>query len=251
MTQVPFSGARFYEAEQPKGGIILFHAYTGSTNDCNLIARKLQRRGYDVLLPLYEGHATSEVYDIVNTDITRWQDQTEEAILWMQDRNYPSLQVFGLSLGGIFATWALTQSTFEIDAGGIFNSPVMPQQAPDLAVPFKAYTQYVYKKSGREDDFKTEYDDIYQKHLNQMEQLDEFRLQFVDQIPSIQVPYFIAQSGKDEMIDPEDVNYLLEELPADITDYHYYPDNTHVITVNRNREKFEEDLFNFIDENAK
>lgn len=250
MAQVPFSGARFYENNDPKGGIILLHAYTGSPNDCNLIARKLQQQGYDVLSPLYAGHATKDVFDIVNADIVQWRKETEEAILWMTNRDYASLQVFGLSLGGIFSTWAITQSKFNISAGGIFNSPVMSEQAPDLLIPFKSYTQSVYKHTDRKDEFETDFEVIYQKHLQQMEELDQFRRQFIDKIKHIQRPYFIAQSGQDEMINPEDVNHLLKEVPKEFSHYHYYPNNTHVITVNKNRQQFEHDLFQFIQDNS-
>ena len=64
--------AKYYEGEDKEIGIILFHAYTGSPNDMNLLARELNRNGYGVLCPSFEGHATKDVNDILDADITTW-----------------------------------------------------------------------------------------------------------------------------------------------------------------------------------
>ena len=50
----------------------------------------------------------------------------------------------------------------------------------------------------------------------------------------IHQPFFIAQGGRDEMIDPQSGAQLANRLRAQGTpvDYHFYPNATHLLTVN-------------------
>src|SRR5699024_12414398 len=75
---------KYYEGENKETGIILFHAYTGSPNDVNLLARELNRSGYGVLCTKFEGHATKNVNDILDADITTWKQQALDAVEAMQ-----------------------------------------------------------------------------------------------------------------------------------------------------------------------
>ena len=49
-----------FEYEGTDTGVVLLHAYTGSPNDMNFMARALQRAGYGVYVPLFSGHGTVE-----------------------------------------------------------------------------------------------------------------------------------------------------------------------------------------------
>ena len=42
-----------FEYEGTDTGVVLLHAYTGSPNDMNFMARALQRSGYGVYVPLF------------------------------------------------------------------------------------------------------------------------------------------------------------------------------------------------------
>ncbi|HJG48283.1 MAG TPA: dienelactone hydrolase family protein [Facklamia tabacinasalis] len=237
--------AKYYEGENKETGIILFHAYTGSPNDVNLLARELNRSGYGVLCPKFEGHATKDVNDILDADITTWKQQALDAVEAMQGE-YDRILVFGLSLGGIFATWLMTQPKLDVQGGGVFNSPVYTENPIDVEVHFTSYVKAIFKRFSSEDNYNQEIDGILTKHRDQIKQLEAFKSEFQGQLENIDQPFFIAQSGKDEMINEEDAEKLQNALVNAKVDFNWFPENTHVITVNRNRKDFEAALFDFI-----
>ena len=60
------------------------------------------------------------------------------------------------------------------------------------------------------------------------------------------MPFYIAQSGKDDLVDPQVEEVFAQFLPNTKLDYHYFPGLTHVITVNRDRRAFEDSVIHFI-----
>ncbi len=242
-----FENSYYYEADKKDVGIILLHAYTGTPNDVNLLARKLHREGYTTFAPMFPGHGTKDVYDILNTDVSAWFAETERAIRFMEAKNFDKLLVFGLSLGGILSTWALTEDKFNLAGGGLFNSPILSSHRTMLNEPFTQYANYVYKRNKDDLDYELDMENALSRHHEQMDELNKHKDQFKDKLSEIELPIYIAQSGKDEMIDFSGIYDTLDSLTNARIVYNYFPDNTHVITVNRNREDFEDSLIKFIE----
>lgn len=243
-----FKDGKYYESDNKEVGIILFHAYTGSPNDVNLVARDLNRQGFGILAPKFEGHGTKDVNDILDADMSTWQEQAIEAVRLMQ-AEYEKVFVFGLSLGGVFATCLMTQPELNIDAGGVFNSPVYTEDPVDVEVHFVGYVKALYKRFYSDEAYEADIETLLAKHRRQMEQLEQFKASFAPKLTQIKQPFYIAQSGKDEMIISSDAERLKEALINATVDLHWFPNNTHVITVNRNREEFEASLLAFIENN--
>ena len=68
----------------------------------------------------------------------------------------------------------------------------------------------------------------------QLAQIQIMTHQICDHLDQIHQPFFIAQGGADELIDPASGLQLKTRLQADgvTVDYHYYPTATHLLTVN-------------------
>lgn len=238
-------GAKFYQGSHHKVGIILLHAYTGSPMDVNLLANRLKREGYNVLSPLFDGHGSRDIYDLFQGNLEVWKEQTRTAIAWMHERHYEHLFIFGLSMGGLLATWALCQRDFPLIAGGIFNSPVMTQAPIDIELTFDQFAQSLYQ-SQTGADYAAVRQDILFSHRQQLASIEAFKQELAADLQNLQRPYFIGQSLQDELIDPADAKILAQSLPDSLVSYHEYPNNSHVITVNPDRADFETDLLNFI-----
>lgn len=236
----------FYEVEGATVGVILFHSYTGSPRDFTMLARLLQRKGIEVLCPTFEGHDTLDIEDLFRAHPDDWWIQAQEALAAMNSRQYEKLYLFGLSLGGIFATRLLTEHHDPHLAGGVFNSPVYNFTPIDVSPFFESYVKHLYEKTHRLDAFHADRTEIMIKHSEQVEEIMYFTLSFQMNLQDIVSRYFIAQSQKDEMIDPASAELLREALIHAEVDFHSFPFNTHVITVNRERQDFETALLNFI-----
>lgn len=249
MTNLPFKGATFLqhnENKQSKVGIVFFHAYTGSPIDLNLQARILQRLGYDVLSILFEGHKSPDFETLFKISPDRWWQQAKDAIHWMKDLGYEQLFVFGLSLGGIVAMRAVTDDSLPVDAGGAFNSPVVSQTDLDLSRALYPYLKRVMLQHYDENYFNENVDRLLSLHREQMQALDEWKRGYVPQLSQSKRPILVVQSGNDELIPAKEVYDTLQELHQAELTFHWFPNNTHVITVDRNRKPFEKALVSFI-----
>lgn len=241
----PFEGAKYFPSEGSQKAVLLLHAYTGSPMDVNMLGRLLNRQGYTVLAPLFEGHGQDNMFVFLQGRPHIWQSQTREWIQWLQQEGYEYISVFGLSMGGIFATWAMTQEAFQLTSGGVFNSPVVTPHPINIERPFMRYAQATYEKSGAKD-FDAVYTAIVDGHRQQIAALEDFKTSLYDDLAKITQPFFIAQSLQDELVDEGDAKYLQQALIHSNVSYHEYPNCTHVITVNRHRQEFEADLVEFL-----
>ena len=248
--QAALAGSKYYEAADKKIGVILLHAYTGTPNDMNFLARRLNEAGCNVLCPLFKGHGTDDVQDIFRATTDDWWQQTQEIISWAQGQSYQDLFIFGLSLGGMFATRALMEYQEVFTGGGVFNSPVMATSKIDVRATFMEYAQYVYKRAGKLDQFAADQAKIEAGYDQQVAQIEAFRRQALDLYIDYTKPFYICQSGSDELIDEQEAFDLKNELSNAQVSFHYFPDNTHVITVNKDREAFEASVVDFIDQYA-
>ena len=242
------AGATYLAGNTERVGIILCHAYTGTPADVNYLAHQLNALGYGVLCPLFDGHGTLDIQDILAAGPERWWYNLEQALDWMEAR-YPKLMVFGLSMGGVMAMKALCTQRPSLIAGGVFNSPVIRRGELALEERFMWYAEFLCKKRGEAEVFALTQADIRMKHQAQVADILAFTKAYVPQLSDITLPVYVAQSAQDELIDAEAVYDLLDALEQAQVDFHWFPDNTHVITVNKNREAFETSVKRFVENN--
>ncbi|WP_306485985.1 carboxylesterase [Abiotrophia sp.] len=238
-------GAYYLEVPGARLGIILCHAYTGSTADVRPQAGLLNRQGYGVLCPLFTGHGTTDIQDILNAGPEIWWQDLQEALAFMKKR-YEKVLVFGLSMGGVMAMRALCEADSQLLGGGVFNSPVISRDGLQLENRFMSFARYLAEKRGDLPAYLQTEEAVRTAHRQQVADIQAFARDFEDQLASIELPVYIVQSAQDELVDPEAVYDLLEALESAKISFHWCEENTHVITTNRNRSDFEASLLQFI-----
>ncbi|WP_261810184.1 alpha/beta hydrolase [Levilactobacillus humaensis] len=227
--------------------VILLHAYSGSSNDMRLLARYLQGQDYTVLVPIFTGHATGDPADILREGSPqRWWQDTQDAIAFLRQRGYQRIAIFGLSLGGLFATRALREDPTLV-GGGTFASPVIFRGTTHVPEAFVRMAQTVYRRANLSDEeFKAKMVWI-QDHLPaQLMAIQAFADTTATHLTRIKQPIFIAQGTADEMIDPRSGQWLAAAFPATQIDFHEYVGASHVLTVNSAHHALETDLQTFL-----
>lgn len=229
-----YAGESFFFPHSGRRGVILLHAYTGNTNDVRMLGRHLNWQGYTVFAPLFTGHGGDPYRVLTTNGPSDWWDDTRMAIFRLRDAGIDQVAIFGLSLGGLLATRALENDPGLV-GGGVFASPItswgksnVPTLFPKLAA--KYYRQQklppliIQEKVAK----------LMNLLPRQLVQIQEMTQQVCDHLDDLHRPFFVAQGGKDEMIDPQSGQQLAEKLLANQTpcDYHYYPDATHLLTIN-------------------
>lgn len=246
MTNIKLPQSFFFEAG-PKA-VLLLHAYTGSANDVRMLGRNLQRAGYTVYAPNFTGHATERFEDILDLgNPEKWLQDVKEATAFLKEKGYGEIAVFGLSMGGIMATRALETDSYV--GGGSFNSPIMHIGDSKVPAAFVNYYRNFNKRLGMsKEEIESNMPRVKQKMNDQLDAITEFSNEVIAELEKIRVPYYIASSGKDELIDSKNGAVLRDALnPYTEVDYNDFPEMTHVITVGANREPFEASVEAFLE----
>lgn len=233
--------------ERGKRAVLLLHAYTGSANDMRLLGRFLERNNYTVYAPQFTGHATDRFEDILEKgDPEIWREDALSAADFLFQKGYEQVAVFGLSMGGVVATNILPTGQFI--GGGSFNSPIMEVGKSNVPKAFLNFARYFKKQRGIPAQQISEEVEAMVPHLEaQRKKISQFSRETRELLPQIKVPYYLASAGRDELIDPASGAALRDALTGTKVDYQYFPEATHVITVGKNRDAFEETLLTFLE----
>ena len=227
-----------------KRAVLLLHAYSGSPNDVRMLARFLAKLNYTVYSPLYTGHGTADPLDILQETAEQWWQDSQEAVRFLQKKGYQEIAVFGLSMGGIFATRLLSAMPAEFVGGGFFCSPIAPVKT-NVTTNFLLYAQQVLERTGAEMlEKKVEsYRPLVEQQLATIEEQADYTF---ENLNKIEQPFFMAQSGQDEMVEAEGVFQTAARLQQVPFTLKWYPESGHVITVGPERRQLEQDVADFL-----
>ncbi|MHC5374854.1 alpha/beta hydrolase [Enterococcus sp. LJL120] len=226
--------------------VILLHAYSGSSNDVRMLSRFLENADYTVYSPIFSGHATLDPLDILNQSVAAWEEDTRKALEFLKSKGYQEIAIFGLSMGGVFATRALEWSDESIVGGGFFCSPIFPVKTT-IPENFLVYAENVLRRAGLSSSERNQKLTEYQPLINQqLQAIEEMSQVAASELDKIRQPLFMAQAGQDEMIDATGVFKTAAALTDKRFELQWYPESGHVITVGPDRRKLEVDVLNFI-----
>ncbi|AMB98787.1 hypothetical protein AWM75_01710 [Aerococcus urinaehominis] len=238
-----------FNSEDAKRAILLLHAYTGSANDVRMLGRALNRAGYTVYAPHLSGHATADVFDLVDFSASQWVADGQAAYEKLKNQGYQEIAIFGLSLGGVIATQLVINNP-EVLAGGVFCSPIMTEDLKQTQVPsqFVQYTKQVLKaQEFNQMDIERALEKIQPGLEQTLNSINSLQAQIRQDLEKISCPFFIADAGQDELISHQSGADLNKVLVNAQTDYHHYPESGHVVTVGPTRRQLEADLITFLD----
>lgn len=231
---ITYTGESFFFPHSGRRGVILLHAYTGNTNDVRMLGRQLNWQGYTVFAPLLSGHGGDPRKVLESNGPDDWWDDTRMAIFRLRDAGIDQIAIFGLSLGGLLATRALENDP-QLLGGGVFASPITTWEQSNVPEYFpKIAAKYYRQQKINPLITKEKVAKLTERLPKQLAQIQTMAHQICDQLDQIHQPFFIAQGGADEMIDPVSGLQLKARLQANgvAVDYHYYPTATHLLTVN-------------------
>src|SRR6266403_2338323 len=84
--------------EEGSHGVLLLHGFGDTPQTLSLLARRLHKSKYSILVPLLPGHGrTMEAFTRSRAD--EWIDAARNSLLEMRDRS-KTVSVVGLSMGG-------------------------------------------------------------------------------------------------------------------------------------------------------
>lgn len=233
-------------ARNGKRAVILFHAYSGSPNDVRMLCRFLEQKEYTVYTPMFKGHGTTNPEDILSHSMETWQEDAAAAVAYVRAQGYPEVAVLGLSMGGILAMDRLTKDDTLL-GGGLFCSPLF-ETNNQVPANFEKYAAMILQYSDLdESQQKAILADVPTKVRQQLAGIEAVGQETAANLSQIEQPVFLAQAGKDQMIDPQTVFRTAAGLAHISYTLQWYPESGHVVTVGPERKKLEQDVFAFLE----
>lgn len=226
--------------------VLLLHAYSGSSNDVRMLSRFLEKQGYTVYAPHFSGHGTLRPEDILAQSVAQFWQDTCEAYAFLTAQGYQKIAVFGLSMGGIFATRLLTEQRAHVLGGGFFCSPIVKGKT-HVVENFLRYAEQVLTMAQLpKAEQQTRLTLMKPRVEAQLAAIEAFAEETENRLAQIQVPCFFAQAGADEMIDPTGVYQVIQKVRQTRYTLQWYPTSTHVITVGSARKQLQQDVAVFL-----
>ncbi|MEY8370523.1 alpha/beta fold hydrolase [Aerococcaceae bacterium 50-4] len=229
--------------------VILFHAFTGTSNDVRMLGRRLNREGYTVYAPHLTGHATMDVFDLVKEgNPEAWLKDGQKAYDFMVEKGYKDIAVFGLSLGGTVATSVILNNP--VVGGGVFNTPIVTDQpitASNVPTSFMAYARKVQEYAGKSEEEINQVDQHLAQQLNTtLTGVQAMNQQIRERLNELKAPFYIAGSGQDELVDPTAGEQLADTITTAPVHLSTFNSATHVITVGKYHHEFEDTVIEFL-----
>lgn len=232
--------------EEGEKAVLLLHGFTGNSSDVRQLGRYLQKQGITSYAPHYEGHAEPPE-NLLQSSPHVWWSQVLEAYDFLKDKGYDKIFVAGLSLGGVFAL----RLAVERDVVGVSTicSPMYLKDRETMYEGVLEYARNFKEMEGKEAD-------IIEKEMSRFEptdMLDEIRdmISLVnDKLDDVFEPLFIAQSGKDKMINPDSAYIIHDETSTDEDEKElkWYPQSGHVLTIDVEKKELFDDLHHFMNQ---
>lgn len=232
--------------EHGKRTVVLLHAYSGSPNDVHMLFRFLEKADYTVYSPLFKGHGTDDPQNILAQTSTVWYEQSRAAIKQMQEKGHDQVAVFGLSMGGMIAMADLTEQDPVVIGGGSFCSPLFDTRS-HVAESFQQYARKILVDAGIAGSaLQQKMAKIQADGSKQLADIEAFGQKTAQHLKNVQVPVFLAQAGKDQMIDARSVFATAAALKKTKVTLQWYPESGHVLTVGPEHKQFEKDVLAFL-----
>lgn len=227
--------------EEGSHGVLLLHGFGDTPQTLALLAKRLHKAGYSVLVPLLPGHGrTMDAFARSRAD--EWINAARSSFFALRDRSN-GISVAGLSMGGALAVLIAAEAR-DISALALI--------APYLGMPrvlrAAAATHWIWGKLAGEINGRSPlsiHDPIErEKNLaygavtgRTLFELSKVMSRARKALPFVTAPTLIVQSREDPRVSPDIAEFALKELGAGEKKLVLTEGAGHIITVDYGRER--------------
>lgn len=231
----------FNEGKKPYV-VLMLHGFTGNTSDVRQLGRYLEKHDIPSYSFNYEGHGEAPE-KILKSSPYIWYKQVVDTYDELK-KQYDRVFVVGLSIGGVLGL-RLTLDR-EVEALATVCSPMSLKTNDELLENFKTYARMFKSRFEQKDEGEIEKEIDLLSDESVFEDIRSFIMSVRDDLDEIYVPMFIAQGEKDVVIDQGSAKIIYATVDSDDKNIIYYKDSGHVLTLDKDKETFFEDYYEFI-----
>lgn len=228
-----------------KRAVLLLHGFTGNTADVRMMGRFLESKGYTCHAPLYKGHGVPPE-ELVHTGPEDWWKDVMEGYEFLKSKGHNEIAVAGISLGGVFSL----KLGYTVPIKGIVPM-CAPMYIKSEEVMYQGILEYAkeYKRlEGKSEEvIAQEMDDFQKTPMNTLKALQDLIADVRNHVDMIYSPTFVVQGRHDHMINTDSANIIYNEVENDLKELKWYEESGHVITLDKERNQLEEDVYQFLE----
>lgn len=244
--------------------VLLIHGLTGGPYELKYLAKKLNKAGYTVKVPLLAGHGTT-LADLKQTCWQDWYDSVKRAVLQLEAEDR-TIYIGGLCMGAVMALH--TAFDFKQKIRGViamsttlnYDGWGLPWYSFLLALNYYTPVRNFYSYTEREPyGIKNErlrrivakgtkentiaYDEFPGVSIREL-----FRLAKTvkRELPQIKTPILILHSSEDDTASVKNADYLERYIGADYVHKVLLTDCYHMITIDNQKDRVAEEIIAFI-----
>jgi len=226
-----------------KTGILLIHGFTGSPAELRPLGIFLRNLGYTVYAPLLAGHGTTPE-DLKETTWQDWWESVLGGYERLESQEMEQIFVVGHSMGGLLSLYLATQRS----VAGVVSlcAPIWLKDWRATFVPVLRYLIPYHQRSKKEAHIESQLVPYERTPLVSIEELKKLMKTVKALIPQVEVPTLVVQAKHDETISAKSANYIYEHLASKEKALSWYEHSSHMITVDKERERLFEEIEAFI-----
>ncbi|WML30115.1 carboxylesterase [Neobacillus sp. OS1-32] len=231
--------------ESGKRAVLLLHGFTGNSADVRMLGRYLEKRGYTCHAPHYKGHGVPPE-ELVHTGPEDWWQDVMNGYHFLKNSGHKEIAVAGLSLGGVFSL----KLGYTVPIKGIVPmcAPMYIKSEQVMYEGVLEYAREFKKREGKsEEQIELEMNEFKKTPMNTLKALQELIADVRENVDTIFAPTFVVQARHDKMINTESANIIYENIMSPIKQIKWYEESGHVITLDKERDKLHEDVYDFLE----
>ena len=242
-----------YELEgNPDECIFMIHGFTGSAPELYPLATLLQKEGgYSIIVHALPGHGTSSLKALKKASPRQWMESVKEGYEKAKAK-YKKVYVFGYSMGGSLAVTILQNHM--PDALILCEAALEPNT--NLGWVAKLCKYLPIKISWGDGDPLTfpDHSELYWRgqsgyYIKSAADLLTVAKRAKKVTPTVICPLFLSWADQDTSIRKSGVDFVYKNAPAKHKIYKVYPNNTHHLPSEPEKEQLAKDITAFLKEN--
>lgn len=224
--------------------VLLLHGFSGSTKDVKKLGEYLRERDFTVHAPIYKGHGV-EPEALLQTSAEDWWEDVVEGYNFLKNKGFEEIAVVGISLGAVFSL--KVAETFPVKACVSMCAPIKRDNAKGLFTRLYNYARlYKSLEKKSQDQIISELHELRITPKDSLDRVTQFTEKTRNELKAIQVPTLIMQGELDDILYKESAPYIFDNVNTPEKDIIWYENSGHIITLEKEREKVCEDVYEFL-----
>jgi carboxylesterase len=224
--------------------ILAVHGFTGSPAEFRRVGYYLQDRGYTVCAPQLPGHGTTPE-DMIKTGWVDWYGHVVSTYQKLQG-SYEHIIPMGHSMGGLLAL--KLASEHKVDGVLSLAAPIFLQSRKTVwAFLMKYIITYVEKNPITDEQILQDAWTYSKTPVPCVASLRRLIRNVKSSLKRVEVPIFIGQGERDGTVQPRSASYIYDRVSSPKRKLNWYPDTSHAILLDRERDQVYEDILSFIE----